>query len=609
MSTTAKPYKDTLNLPVTKFDMKANLAVREPQMQARWLEGDLYAQVRASRKGKSRKVLHDGPPYANGEIHMGTLLNKVLKDIVVRSLTMAGFDSPYVPGWDCHGLPIEHKVVKDLGSKAQAMTHAQIRALCHTEAMKWVDIQRRQFMRLGVLADWPHPYLTLDPRYEAAILDVLADLIDGGYVVRQLKPIHWCITDRTALAEAELEYQEASTPSIFVNFELLSGKPLAWGEKGPWSILIWTTTPWTLPANVAVAVHPDLEYAGIRYIEPKTGEARQTLVAADLAAGVMARRKIEFTEVGRCRGRELEGALYRHPFIDRESPIVLAQYVSAEDGTGLVHTAPGHGAEDYQTGRTYKLPVLSPVDESGRFTAMAPDWLTGQQVFAANPVIVKRLEETGHLFHEQPLSHSYPHCWRCKKPVIFRATEQWFISVDHNELRARTLQAIGQVNWVPGWGKTRIDAMVSLRPDWCISRQRSWGVPIPVLGCTSCKAAIASGQNFNGPAFPGDLFRSKCRRCLVRVARRRTAPRGRRLPTVWRNLIPKRGRHPGCVVRIRLEPSGRAGQGIRAGLSRIHVSGRFRPAPRLVSVIHSDRNRKHGSPPVRKCAHSRLSRG
>ncbi len=506
MSTSAKPYKDTLNLPVTKFDMKANLPVREPQIQARWSEHDLYAVVRKSRAGKPQRVLHDGPPYANGETHMGTLLNKVLKDIVVRSLTMAGFDSPYVPGWDCHGLPIEHKVVKDLGSKAQAMSHAQIRELCHTEAMKWVDVQRRQFKRLGVLGDWAHPYLTLDPRYEAGILDVLADLLEQGYVERQLKPIHWCISDRTALAEAELEYQEASTPSIFVNFAVVSGVPESWGSAEPWSLMIWTTTPWTLPANVAVAVHPDLVYTGIRYTDPSTGQATQTILAAELAPKVMGRRNIEYVEIGRCRGRDLEGLQYRHPFIDRSSPVVLAQYVSVEDGTGLVHTAPGHGAEDYQTGLKYGLPILSPVDESGRFTAEAPDWLSGRQVFTANPLIVQTLRESGHLFHEQPLSHSYPHCWRCKKPVIFRATEQWFISVDHNDLRSRTLQRIGEVHWLPSWGKTRIEAMVSLRPDWCISRQRSWGVPIPALGCTSCQTQLLTAETVRHFR---NLFRSK----------------------------------------------------------------------------------------------------
>ena len=506
MSTSAKPYKETLNLPVTKFDMKANLQVREPQIQARWTEQDLHAQVRKSRAGRPQRVLHDGPPYANGEIHMGTLLNKVLKDIVVRSLTMAGFNSPYVPGWDCHGLPIEHKVVKDLGSKAQGMSHAEIRALCHTEAMKWVDVQRRQFMRLGVLGDWFHPYLTLDPRYEAGILDVLADLLEHGYIERQLKPIHWCISDRTALAEAELEYQDASTPSIFVNFAIVPSASASWGIAAP-SLMIWTTTPWTLPANVAVAVHPDLEYAVFRYKDPTSGELTQTILAAELGAKVLGLRDIvEFTKGDRFLGRELEGTLYRHPFIDRSSPVVLAQYVSVEDGTGLVHTAPGHGAEDYQTGRAYHLPVLSPVDESGRFTADAPDWLSGRQVFAANPVIVDKLRESGHLFHQQPLSHSYPHCWRCKKPVIFRATEQWFISVDHEDLRGRTLQRIGEVQWLPSWGKTRIEAMVSLRPDWCISRQRSWGVPIPALGCTSCQAQLLTAETVRHFR---DLFRAK----------------------------------------------------------------------------------------------------
>lgn len=481
MSTNAKPYKETINLPVTTFAMKADLTTREPKMQARWRESDLYQRIRQAREGRERKVLHDGPPYANGEIHMGHLLNKVLKDIVVRSLTMRGFDSPYVPGWDCHGLPIEHKVMKDLGSKAAGMEHAQIRALCHVEAMKWVGIQRDQFRRLGVEGDWEHPYLTLDPRYEAGILDVLADLLDQGLVFRQLKPIHWCITDRTALAEAELEYKEESTPSIYVNFPMVAGVPVELGP-GPWHAMIWTTTPWTLPANVAIAAHPDLEYAAIRYDDPSTGEPVHTILAVSLVAKVMGLRKVEgYTELGRVKGRSLEHATYRHPFVERTSPIVLASYVSAEDGTGFVHTAPGHGAEDYQTGRLYQLPTLSPVDAGGKFTEGAPDWLRGKGVFAANPEIVTHLRTSGHLYHDLKFDHSYPHCWRCKKPVIFRATEQWFVGVDRNDLRGETLKAIDAVKWIPGWGESRIEAMVSQRPDWCISRQRSWGVPIPAL--------------------------------------------------------------------------------------------------------------------------------
>jgi isoleucyl-tRNA synthetase len=505
----AKPYKDTLNLPVTRFEMKANLSQREPELQARWQADNLYAKVRQARAGRPRRVLHDGPPYANGEIHMGTLLNKVLKDIVVRSLTMAGFDSPYVPGWDCHGLPIEHKVVKELGRKAASMSHAEVRAKCHTEAMSWVDKQRTQFKRLGVMGDWDDPYLTLDPRYEAGILDVLAELVEQDYVGRQLKPIHWCMADRTALAEAELEYHEETTDSIYVNFPMTSGVPVSWQQESAatgWHAMIWTTTPWTLPANVGIAVHPDLEYAGIRYVDPDTKEVVQTIVAAELGSKVMGLRGVEFAEVGRCRGKDLEHARYRHPFIDRISRIVLAGYVSVGDGTGLVHTAPGHGAEDYQTGRAYQLPVLSPVDESGRFTTEAPEWLSGQPVFAANRAIVDRLKSSSHLYHAQKLTHSYPHCWRCKQPVIFRATEQWFIQVDKHELRNRTLGAIGEVRWLPDWGRTRIEAMVSMRPDWCISRQRSWGVPIPALGCTGCRTQLltaGSVRHFR------DLFRKE----------------------------------------------------------------------------------------------------
>jgi isoleucyl-tRNA synthetase len=482
MATNAKPYKDTLNLPVTRFDMKANLPAREPALQERWRAEGLYAALRAARAGRPRRVLHDGPPYANGDIHMGHLLNKVLKDVVVRYLNMRGYDSPYVPGWDCHGLPIEHKVMKDLGSRAAALDAASIRDLCRADAMKWVGVQRAQFERLGVLGDWDQPYLTLNPAYEAGIIDVLADLVAGGYVFRQLKPIHWCLTDRTALAEAELEYHDETSPSIYVNFPLLNGVPAAWGE-GPWHAMIWTTTPWTLPANVAIAVHPDLVYLGVRYADPDTGRPVQTILAAELAAKVLALRGVtEFEELGRCTGAELEHAQYRHVFVDRAGPIVLADYVTVEDGTGLVHTAPGHGAEDYRTGQKYGLPTLSPVDESGRFNDDAPEWLRGLQVFQANPKIVERLKGRAALFHAFSFAHSYPHCWRCKKPVIFRATAQWFIGVDRDDLRGRTRKIIDEsVRWLPSWGRGRIGGMIDNRPDWCISRQRHWGVPIPVL--------------------------------------------------------------------------------------------------------------------------------
>ena len=505
MSTNAKPYKETLKLPVTAFEMKANLTTREPRIQERWRLADLYSQIRAKGQGQPRRILHDGPPYANGEIHMGHLLNKVLKDVVVRSLTMRGFDSPYVPGWDCHGLPIEHKVMKDLGSKAAGMGVAEVRALCHAEAMKWVDIQRDQFHRLGISGDWNNPYLTLDPRYEAGVMDVLAGLLDNGAIFRQLKPIHWCLQDRTALAEAELEYSDEVSPSIYVNFPVVSGVPATWGD-GPWHAMIWTTTPWTLPANVAIAAHPDITYVGLRYTDPTSGQTVQTILAADLVAKVMAFRNVsDYNELGRCRGRDLESVRYRHVFLDRESPVVLAPYVTVEDGTGLVHTAPGHGTEDYQTGLAYNLPTLSPVDAGGKYTDEAPANLVGEHVFKANPTIVGMVRDSGYLFHEFSFSHSYPHCWRCKKPVIFRATEQWFVAIDHADLRARTMQAIADdVKWHPAWGRSRIEAMVSGRPDWCISRQRSWGVPIPALGCNSCDSQIltaATVRHFR------DLFR------------------------------------------------------------------------------------------------------
>lgn len=485
-------YKNTLNLPVTKYDMKANLTQKEPARQVKWSDSKLYDQLRALRKSAPRRVLHDGPPYANGDIHMGHLLNKVLKDFVVRYNSMAGYDSPYVPGWDCHGLPIEHKVVKDLGSKVAEKSSTEIRALCRDEALKWVGIQRDQFKRLGIMGSWDNPYLTLDPNYESGIIDVLADLVEGGYVFRQLKPIHWDIHDRTALAEAELEYEEVTSPSIFVNFPIIEGLPdsiLSHASGKPVHVMIWTTTPWTLPANVAIAYHPDLEYQLLRYLEPESGREIFTIMATALVAKVMGIAGVEdFSTVTTFKGEALSGVQYRHIFLDRISPLVNAAYVSAEDGTGLVHTAPGHGADDYQTGLVHNLPVISPVDPSGRFTEEAPADLVGLQVFAANPKVVDMVKNVRALVKEMPLRHSYPHGWRSKKPVIFRATAQWFISVDHNGLRERALEQIrNHVKWSPAWGQNRIEAMVGQRPDWCISRQRAWGVPIPAITCAECE--------------------------------------------------------------------------------------------------------------------------
>lgn len=529
MPTPVHSFKETLNLPETRFEMKANLPIREPKIQARWKETRLHDLIRNRRAGSPRKVLHDGPPYANGEIHMGHLLNKVLKDIVVRFFNMRGFDSPYVPGWDCHGLPIEHKVLKDLGAKAQDKSFAEIRALCREEALKWVKIQSEQFQRLGVGGDWDHPYLTLEPSYEAGVLDVFADLIERGHVERRLKPIHWCMNDRTALAEAELEYQNQKTPSVFVNFPLIQVPnsnllPGGLDSDEPWHVMIWTTTPWTLPANVGIAVHPDLDYVGARYRDPDRGETVRTILAAELVRKTFENRKIETFEIlTSFKGKELEHAEYRHVFLPRSGKIVLADYVSVDDGTGLVHTAPGHGTEDYRTGQTYRLETLCPVDAGGRFlddgvsfrdpqtgetAAEVFDRLVGKQVFSANPIIVEILRERGALFHEIDLTHSYPHCWRCKKPVIFRATSQWFISVDQANLRKRTLNIINdQVRWIPEWGQTRIGSMVAQRPDWCVSRQRAWGVPIPAFACSNCSREGI--LNAGSVRFFRDLVRSK----------------------------------------------------------------------------------------------------
>jgi isoleucyl-tRNA synthetase len=476
-----KSYKDTLNLPKTDFPMAASLTQMEPKIRERWEKENLYARIQEARKGRPRWVLHDGPPYANGDVHVGTGQNKILKDMVVRFRTMQGFDSPYVPGWDCHGLPIEHKVVKELGPKAREMPKSEIRKLCLEFARKYIDLQRRQFKSLGVLGDWEKPYLTIDPAYELGIIEVFELLWKNGHVSRRKKAIHWCIQDRTALAEAELEYKTQTDSSVYLAFEMTS-RPRT-------DLLVWTTTPWTLPADVAVAVHPALEYSIVKFRD------REAIIAPQRIDEV--RKKFPIGEtVDTILGKELEGATYKHPLYGHECPVVLADYVTTSDGTGLVHTAPGHGAEDYETGLKYKLPILSPVDEGGLFTADAPGY-AGQQVFKANPVIVEDLRKSGVLVHDEKFSHEYPCCWRCKQPVIFRATEQWFLLVDHAEGRKRAMEAVKKTRWVPAWGETRITSMLEGRPDWCVSRQRSWGVPIPAFYCSKCRKLLFNQATFD----------------------------------------------------------------------------------------------------------------
>jgi len=484
-------YKQTLNLPNTPFPMKANLVKREPEILEKWERMDLYRIIRESSTGRKRYMLHDGPPYANGNIHMGTAFNKVLKDIIVKSKQMAGFDAPYVPGWDCHGLPIEHRVDGELGPRKLEMSQVEIRRFCRQYAERFIDIQRNEFKRLGVLGEWDNPYLTMNYPYEATIVREFGKFALNGSLVRSKKPIYWCISCKTALAEAEVEYAEHRSPSIFVKFPMASGldrlDPKLKGKRV--SIVIWTTTPWTLPANLAVALHPDLKYGAVET------EKNEVLVLAEGLVDVcMNTFGIDSYEViNLYKAADLEGLEARHPLYDRRSVIVLAPYVTLEAGTGCVHTAPGHGREDYETGLQYNLEAYSPVDDAGRFT---PDveYFAGMEVFEANRAVNDKLREVGALLKEQGISHEYPHCWRCKKPVIFRSTEQWFISMEKNNLRKNALDAIRKVSWIPSWGEDRIYKMIANRPDWCVSRQRAWGVPITVLFCKACGEPVVSQE-------------------------------------------------------------------------------------------------------------------
>jgi isoleucyl-tRNA synthetase len=486
--TDGKDYKGTLHLPQTAFAMKAKLTEMEPAMLRKWETLGLYEKILASRQGRPTFVLHDGPPYANGHIHLGTAMNKILKDFIIKSRTMMGHLAPYVPGWDCHGLPIEIHVDKLLGERKKEMPLTAFREECKTYALKFIDIQREDFKRLGVFGEWSVPYLTMNPSYEADILRRLAAFFAAGAVFKGKRPVHWCPTCRTALAEAEIIYKDKTSPSIYVKFPLRSDL----SEKAPAlkgrnvSVIIWTTTPWTLPANLAVAFHPEHEYA----VFAATGDEAY-LVAKRLVPAVAEILGLTDPEIlATFEGRDMEKLTARHPFIDRESVFVLADYVTLEDGTGCVHTAPGHGYEDYLTGLANGLDVYTPVDDMGEFTPEVATY-AGLNVFKANKIITADMRAAGTLLHESVISHSYPHCWRCKNPVIFRATSQWFISMDKTGLRTQALEEIKRVRWIPSWGEERIAGMVANRPDWCISRQRSWGVPIPAFVCGACGEVLA----------------------------------------------------------------------------------------------------------------------
>jgi len=500
-------WKDTVNLPRTDFPMKANLPTSEPETLARWQAMDLYGKIRARRKGAPKFVLHDGPPYANGNIHMGTALNKILKELVVKSRSMAGFDAPYVVGYDCHGLPIELKVDRELGPKKRDMSVADFCRACRAYAERYVDTMSEQFQRLGILATWQQPYLTMNFKYQAAIARALGKFVAHGLVYKGKKPVHWCIHCRTALAEAEVEYADHSSPSIYVEFQLAPESASELAKRVPElagrqvSVLIWTTTPWTIPSNLAIAFHPELDYAAYEV------DGRAVVVAEGLAERVAAAIGKPFgTPIARMKGVELEHIRFQHPLYARTSLGVLGEYVTLEAGTGAVHTAPGHGADDFETGMRYGLEIYAPIGPAGHFLDTV-ELFGGQRVFDANPKVAEALKERGRLWHREAFSHQYPHCWRCHNPVIFLATSQWFIDLDGKPVvngktvRQAALEAIDRdVKWVPAWGHDRMYNMVAHRPDWCISRQRVWGVPIPAVDCRKCGEAIITTELVNKAA-------------------------------------------------------------------------------------------------------------
>lgn len=485
-------YKDTINLPATDFPMKANLSEREPVLLKKWNEMNLYAEISKARKGHKKFILHDGPPYANGKIHLGHVVNKVLKDIIVKSRLMSGYNAPYVPGWDCHGLPIEHIVEKKKGKAGEKISHKDFRDACRSYALEQMQQQREDFKRLGILGDWNNPYLTMDPTYEANIMRSFGKIVERGHLVQGRKPVHWCVDCASALAEAEVEYKDKASPAIYVRFHVLDEASLlerlhhspnlaashTIGEVRL-SVPIWTTTPWTLPANQAVALNPTLEYVVVQC--EQAGHKELFLVAEALLKDAMGHFGIEnYRVIAYGPGAELEGLRLQHPFYDREVPIVMGDHVTVDTGTGAVHTAPGHGPDDYNVCRKYNIEILNPVNSKGVFTEDT-QFFAGLHIFKANDAIIELLKSKGNLIHHESLTHSYPHCWRHKTPLLFRATPQWFISMDKENLRRDALNAIFKVRWIPETGEGRLSSMLENRPDWCISRQRSWGVPMPLF--------------------------------------------------------------------------------------------------------------------------------
>ncbi|MCK4519642.1 MAG: isoleucine--tRNA ligase [Candidatus Omnitrophica bacterium] len=479
-------YKDTLNLPQTKFSMKANLSVLEPKTIARWKDLDIYQRLKESKGDKGKFILHDGPPYANGLIHIGHALNKLLKDIIIKYKVLRGYGSSFIIGWDCHGLPVEHQLFKEMGLSKHDVEISIFRKKARDYALKFVKLQKQDFIRLGIFCD-EKPYLTLDPEYEQAVINLLGDLTAQGYVYRGRKPINWCKTCETALAEAEVEYADKESDSIYFLFKLIEDKGIFSEKKiNEVYFLVWTTTPWTVVSNVAVALHPKLEYCLVQFNQKKI------ILARDLIPSLEEKFKTKFKILELFKGADLEGLKLKHPFLDRASPLVLADFISHQEGSGCVHIAPGHGVEDFSLKHRYNLDIIMPVNDKGIFEE--PAEFEGKNIQEANALVIRKLEGTDSLVNHSKINHSYPHCWRCKQPLIFRATFQWFLSVDHKDLRQKALKEIENVNWFPSSGKERMKGMLSTRPDWCLSRQRLWGIPIPAIKCKGCDKVILAKE-------------------------------------------------------------------------------------------------------------------
>ncbi|MCY9588583.1 isoleucine--tRNA ligase [Paenibacillus chitinolyticus] len=509
-------YGKTLQLLKTDFPMRGNLPQAEPKMQAHWAENDIYAKVQESRKGREKFILHDGPPYANGDIHIGHALNKILKDIIVRFKTMQGYDAPYVPGWDTHGLPIEQAIANSGKVDRKKMSVAEFRKYCEEYALQWVERQKEQFKRLGIRGDWDHPYITLQPEYEAEQIRLFGEMVKKGYIYKGLKPVYWSPSSESALAEAEIEYKEKTSPSIYVAFDVADGKGKLPQDA---AFVIWTTTPWTLPANLGISVHPDFTYAVVEMSGKKYVLAEGLLESAAKAIGWT-----DYSIVSTVKGSELENVTCKHPFYDRESLVMLGEHVTLEAGTGCVHTAPGHGEDDFIVGQKYKIGVLCPVDDQGHFTAEAPG-LEGVFYEKGNKTILEWLENSGHLLHASSINHQYAHDWRTKKPVIYRATEQWFASID--KFRDEMLEEIKKIKWTPNWGEIRLHNMIADRGDWCISRQRVWGVPIPIFYCRSCNHPIVNDQTIEHVA---KLFEKEGSNAWFTLSEKELLPEGLSCP-------------------------------------------------------------------------------